>query len=64
MHMQCSVTHTHTLTHHAVMDKLDMLLTFEDHIRKLEREEEDAKLRDRDRERRNHRKNRDSFQVC
>ena len=45
------------------MDKEDMLLTFGDHIRKLEREEEDHKAKDRERERRNQRKNRDAFQV-
>ena len=47
----------------AVMDKEDMLLTFGEHIRKLEREEEDHKAKDRERERRTQRKNRDAFQV-
>ena len=46
-----------------VMDKEDQLITFEDHIRRLEREEEDSKLREKERERRKHRKNRDAFQV-
>lgn len=45
------------------MDKEDQLITFEDHIRRLEREEEDSKLREKERERRKHRKNRDAFQV-
>ena len=48
---------------HVVMDKEDQLITFEDHIRRLEREEEDSKLREKERERRKHRKNRDAFQV-
>ena len=47
----------------AVMDKEDMLLTFGDHIRRLEREEEEHKAKDRERERRTQRKNRDAFQV-
>lgn len=46
-----------------VMDKEDMLLTFEDHIRKLEQEEEENKMKDKERERRNQRKKRDHFQV-
>ena len=45
------------------MDKEDMLVTFGDHIRKLEKEEEEHKAKDRERERRTHRKNRDAFQV-
>lgn len=45
------------------MDKEDVLLTFEEHIRSLEKEEEVNKQRDKDRERRTFRKNRDSFQV-
>ena len=45
------------------MDKEDMLITFEDHIRKLEQDEDDLKRRDKERERRNQRKNRDGFQV-
>ena len=40
-----------------------MLLTFADHIRKLEREEEEHKAKDREREKRTQRKNRDAFQV-
>ena len=46
-----------------VMDKEDMLLTFGEHIRRLEREEEEHKIKDRERERRQQRKNRDAFQV-
>lgn len=46
-----------------VMDKEDMLITFEDHVRALEQEEDDNKARDREHEKRNYRKNRDSFQV-
>ena len=45
------------------MDKEDMLITFEDHIRRLEQGEEEIKRRDKDRERRGQRKNRDSFIV-
>ncbi len=45
------------------MDKEDVLLTFEEYIRSLEKEEEVNKQRDKDRERRTFRKNRDSFQV-
>ena len=45
------------------MDREDMLIAFEDHIRALEKEEEGGRLRDRDRERRKFRKNRDSFLV-
>ena len=48
---------------HTVMDKEDQLITFEDHIRRLEREEEESKLREKERERRKHRKNRDAFEV-
>ena len=44
------------------MDKEDMLLTFEDHIRHLEKEEDDSKQKERERERRKQRKNRDAFQ--
>ena len=40
-----------------------MLLTFGEHIRKLEKEEEEHKAKDRERERRTQRKNRDAFQV-
>ena len=39
------------------------MVTFGDHIRKLEKEEEEHKAKDRERERRTHRKNRDAFQV-
>jgi hypothetical protein len=46
-----------------VMDKEDMLVTFGEHIRKLEKEEEEHKAKDRERERRTQRKNRDAFQV-
>jgi pre-mRNA-processing factor 40 len=45
------------------MDKEDMLIAFEDHIRGLEREEDDGKQKDRERERRKFRKNRDAFLV-
>ncbi|KAL5497081.1 hypothetical protein EMCRGX_G013480 [Ephydatia muelleri] len=45
------------------MDKEDMLVTFEDHIRQLEKEEEESKQKDRERERRKFRKNRDAFQA-
>jgi hypothetical protein len=41
---------------------MDMLVTFGEHIRKLEKEEE-HKAKDRERERRTQRKNRDAFQV-
>ena len=40
-----------------------MLMTFGEHIRKLEKEEEEHKAKDRERERRTQRKNRDAFQV-
>ena len=46
-----------------VMDREDMLMTFEDHVRQLEKEEDESKGRERERERRKHRKNRDAFQV-
>jgi len=46
-----------------VMDKDDMLSTFEDHIRRLEQEEEEKKMKDREYEKRSYRKNRDSFLV-
>ncbi len=45
------------------MDKDDMLVAFEEHIRSLEKEEDINKQRDRERERRTYRKNRDAFQV-
>ena len=45
------------------MDKEDMLVAFEDHIRGLEREEDEGKQKDRERERRKFRKNRDAFLV-
>ena len=45
------------------MDKEDMLVVFEDHIRRLEKEEEGNRQRDRERERRTYRKNRDMFLV-
>ena len=45
------------------MDREDMLMTFEEHIRQLEKEEEESRGRERERERRKHRKNRDAFQV-
>lgn len=45
-----------------VMDKEDMLLTFEDHIRKLEQKEEERKHKEKERERRNQRKFREGFQ--
>jgi pre-mRNA-processing factor 40 len=44
------------------MDKEDMLVVFEDHIRALERVEDDKRLKEREKERRAHRKNRDGFQ--
>ena len=47
----------------AVMDKEDMLITFEDHIRQLEMEEDEAKQKEKDREKRGQRKNRDAFLV-
>ena len=46
-----------------VMDKDDMLSAFEDHIRQLEHDEEEKKLKDREYEKRTYRKNRDSFLV-
>ena len=45
------------------MDREDMLIAFEDHIRSLEKEEDASKHRDRERERRKFRKNRDTFLV-
>ena len=45
------------------MDKEDMLIAFEDHIRGLEREEDEGRQKDRERERRKFRKNRDAFLV-
>ena len=45
------------------MEREDMLIAFEDHIRVLEKEEEEGKLKDRERERRKYRKNRDAFLV-
>ncbi len=38
-----------------------MLVTFEEHIRRLEKDEDESKQRERERERRKQRKNRDSF---
>ena len=46
-----------------VMDKEDQLAVFEDHIRRLEKEEEGSRQRDKERERRTYRKNRDCFLV-
>lgn len=46
------------------MDKEDALICFEEHIRALEREEEEERERARLRERRQHRKNREAFQVA
>ena len=40
-----------------------MLIAFEDHIRGLEREEDEGRQKDRERERRKFRKNRDAFLV-
>ncbi|XP_066543901.1 pre-mRNA-processing factor 40 homolog A isoform X2 [Amia ocellicauda] len=44
------------------MDKEDALICFEEHIRALEKEEEDEKQKSLLRERRRHRKNREAFQ--
>lgn len=43
------------------MDKEDALIVFEDHIRGLEREEDEEKEREKKRQKRLHRKNRDAF---
>ncbi len=40
-----------------------MLVTFEEHIRGLEQQVEDKKVRDREYEKRAYRKNRDAFLV-
>ncbi len=47
----------------AVMDKEDMLITFEDHIRQLEVEDEEGRMKEKDREKREQRTNRDAFLV-
>ncbi|KAG8225054.1 hypothetical protein J437_LFUL000032, partial [Ladona fulva] len=45
------------------MDKEDALIVFEDHIRELEKEEEELKEREKRRLKRQQRKNRDSFVI-
>ncbi|KAG8432328.1 hypothetical protein GDO86_016827 [Hymenochirus boettgeri] len=45
------------------MDKEDALICFEEHIRTLEKEEEEEKQKGLLRDRRRHRKNRESFQI-
>jgi pre-mRNA-processing factor 40 len=45
-----------------VMDKEDILITFENHIRKLEKEDMDSKRKEREWQRRQQRKNRECFQ--
>ena len=46
------------------VDKEDMLISFEDHIRQLEQEEEEEKQREKNRLKRQQRKNREGFLVC
>lgn len=45
------------------MDKEDALIVFEEHIRALEKEEEEEKEFEKKRIKRQHRKNRDQFLV-